>query len=108
MLLIYDGHHASAVPILERILLSDPTNLLARRDLGSSYLELHQYTKAIEQLQHVVLQAPGDYMAQFELGVANEHLGRRQEAEKHITSACRIAPEAAQCTDEMRKVHRPE
>jgi len=104
MLFVYDGRYREAVPILERLLLRDSHNLLARRDLGASYLELRQYAKALRNLNLVALAAPGDYMTQYEMGIADEHLGRKAEARRHIAAACKIAPEAAQCQAELRKL----
>lgn len=104
MLFVYDGRYREAVPILERLLLRDSTNLLARRDLGASYLELRQYTKALRNLNLVAVAAPGDYMTQYELGLAEEHLGRKADARQHIAAACRIAPEAAQCQAELKRL----
>jgi tetratricopeptide (TPR) repeat protein len=106
MLLIYDGHYERAIPILEQLLARDSGNLLARRDLGASYLELREYAKARENLERVAEAAPGDYMAHYELGLANEHMGRHEEARKNIAAACKIAPDAAQCQAERKRLER--
>lgn len=105
MLLVYDGRYREAIPILEKLLARDSHNLLARRDLGASYLELRQYEKALRNLNQVALAAPGDYMTQYEVGIANENLGRKAEARRHIAAACKIAPEAAQCQVELKKLN---
>lgn len=105
MLFVYDGRYREAIPILEKLLASDRHNLLARRDLGASYLELRQYAKALRNLDLVAKAAPGDYMTQYELGIADEYLGRKAEAQRHIAAACKIAPEAAQCQAELKKLN---
>jgi tetratricopeptide (TPR) repeat protein len=105
MLFVYDGRYREAIPILEKLLARDSHNLLARRDLGASYLELRQYSKALQNLAQVALFAPGDYMTQYELGIADEHLGRKAEAVRHVAAACKIAPEAAQCQAELKKLN---
>jgi tetratricopeptide (TPR) repeat protein len=104
MLFVYDGRYREAVLILERLLMRDRNNLLARRDLGASYLELRQYAKALRNLNLVAMAAPGDYMTQYELGIADEHLGHKADARRHIEAACKIAPEAAQCQAELKKL----
>jgi len=45
--------------------------------------------------------APNDYITEFQLGIAERHLGRFQEAVEHLETACRIAPEVSQCTPEL-------
>ncbi len=104
MLNVYDGRYDRGIPILEQVLARDPHNLLARRDLGASYLELGDYAKARLNFEQVIRAAPGDYQAHYELGLANEHLGRLQEAIGNMETACRLAPDAAQCRDELKRL----
>ncbi len=99
--LLYDRHLEEAAIVLRKILAQDATNTLARRDLGGTYIEQHEYTKARECFEQVVVAAPDDYMAQFELGIADRHLGRTDEALEHLRAACRVAPEAEQCRREL-------
>ena len=49
----------------------------------------------------MVAAAPDDYMSQYELGLADEHVGRKAEALEHVETACRIGPKAAQCAAEL-------
>ena len=65
---------------------------------------MHEYRKARLQFEQVIAAAPGDYQAHYELGLANEHLGRLQEAIANMTAACRLAPDAAQCRDELERL----
>ena len=90
-----------AATILRRILAADPQNTLARRDLGGTYVEQHQYAKARTCFEQVVAAAPDDYMAQFELGISDKRLGFAQEAKQHLEAACRVAPAAEQCRREL-------
>ena len=98
---LYDRHLEHAAAIFRQILMRDPHNTLARRDLGGTYVEQHLYAKARACFEKVVAQAPDDYMAQFELGVADNRLGLYQEAETHLQIACKLAPEAEQCKREL-------
>jgi choline-sulfatase len=49
----------------------------------------------------VLAVAPDDYVAHFELGLANQHLGRLKEALEHLQAACKTAPESTQCRTEL-------
>jgi tetratricopeptide (TPR) repeat protein len=91
----------TAVAILRQILAGDSTNTLARRDLASCYLDLHDDAKARADFEKVVAAAPDDYASQFGLGLADQHLGLLNDARAHIESACRLAPQAVQCQHEL-------
>ncbi|MGO4879854.1 MAG: sulfatase-like hydrolase/transferase [Bryobacteraceae bacterium] len=95
-----------AANVLRQILASDPKNTLARRDLGGAYVEQHMYDKAKPCFEAVVAAAPDDYMAQFELGIADKHLGLTQEALEHLQAACKVAPEAEQCQRELKSLQK--
>jgi len=101
---LYDRRMEKAIATFRVILAQNPHNLLARRDLGDCYLEAHEYTKAQATLDQVVTAVPDDYMAQLELGIAQEHLGRFPAALKHVQAACQMFPEAAQCKKELRTI----
>jgi arylsulfatase A-like enzyme len=91
----------TAVAILRQILAGDSTNTLARRDLASCYLDLHDDAKARENFEKVVTAAPDDYASQFGLGLADKHLGLLNDARARIETACRLAPQAVQCQHEL-------
>jgi len=99
--LLYSRRLEGAAATFRQILARDPRNTLARRDLGGTYVEQHLYGKARECLDQVVAAAPDDYMAQFELGIADKNLGRNQEALEHLQIACKVAPGAEQCRREL-------
>ena len=101
--LLYDRRLEDAAAVFRQILARDPRNTLARRDLGGTYVELHQYAKARDCFEQVVTVAPDDYMAQFELGIADKHLGLTKEALEHLQTACKVAPGAEQCRQELGK-----
>jgi hypothetical protein len=90
-----------AVGLLKKILAQDATNFLARRDLGASYLDLHQYAKARAAFAPLAAAVRDDYSAQFGLGLADKNLGLLDEARAHLEAACKIAPRAAQCGREL-------
>ncbi|HZU27124.1 MAG TPA: sulfatase-like hydrolase/transferase [Bryobacteraceae bacterium] len=100
----YEGRLAQTIIKLRGIVAADPQNTLARRDLGASYLERHQYALARAQLERVAAVAAGDYMTQYELGIADEHLGLLPQAVEHLRTASRLAPDAEQCRRELASV----
>lgn len=104
MVYLYDRRLNEAIGALRQLLAGDPHNTLARRDLGNCYLEQRAYAQARVQLQQVLTAAPDDYVSQYELGIADEHLGSWKEAEEHLETACRLAPEAEQCRKELESV----
>jgi len=99
--LLYNRRLEEAAAIFRQILAGDPKNTLARRDLGGTYVEQKLYRKARECFEQVVSDAPDDYMAQFELGIADKHLGLSKESLEHLQAACKVAPGAEQCRREL-------
>ncbi len=92
---------AGALALLKQVLTQDPSNALARRDLASCYLDLHDYAKARVNFAQVVKAAPRDYPSQFGLGLAAKKLGMTDEARAHLEAACKLAPQASQCRAEL-------
>jgi len=99
--LLYERRLEEAIATFRQILARDPNNTLARRDLGGTYVEQKLYGKARECFEQVVADAPDDYMAQFELGIAEKKLGLTHDALGHLQAACKLAPGAEQCKKEM-------
>jgi len=100
-LALYNRRLDQAAAILRRLLAGDPHNTLALRDLGGTYVDQHLYAKARLCFEQVVAAAPDDYMAQFELGIADKQLELYPEALVHLQAACKMAPEAEQCRREL-------
>jgi arylsulfatase A-like enzyme len=98
---LYDRRLEEAAVTFRQILARDPRNTLARRDLGGTYVEQKLYAKARECFEQVVTAAPDDYMAQFELGIADKRLGLIKDALEHLRAACKLAPGAEQCAKEL-------
>jgi choline-sulfatase len=99
-----ERRYDSAIAILRSILVTDPHNLLARRDLGVALIEKHEYANAIVELKQVAGSAGDDYVTRYELGIAEEDAGRYKDAADQFETACRIAPGAAQCKDSLDRV----
>ena len=102
-----DRDLTAAIGLLKQVLAQDPANTLARRDLASCYLDLHDYAQARTNFQLVVKAAPRDYPAQFGLGLAAKRLKMIEEARTHLEAACKLAPQALQCQAELRDLSKP-
>lgn len=98
---LYHRQIPQAIATLRAVLLRDPKNTLARRDLASSYVETGEYAKARTALAQVLAVAPDDYMTNYEIGFAEERLGLLTEAKDHLEVACRVAPESVQAKKEL-------
>jgi tetratricopeptide (TPR) repeat protein len=98
---IYYGRLDQGIAKLRQLLAADPHNLLARRDLGSAYAQKKHYANARTAYRQVLSAAPEDYVAQYEIAIADEKLGLLKEAKDHLETACRIAPESQQSRQEL-------
>jgi TolA-binding protein len=101
---LLSGNLDAAIATLKQILVQDPHNTLAQRDLGVAYVAKGFYPQARTALERVVAIAPDDYVAQYELGLTFEHLGMMKEARDHLQAACKISPGAEQCKKELEKL----
>lgn len=101
---LYYRKMTEAIATLRQLLVRDPHNILARRDLASAYVETGDYTKSRTAFQQVLAVAPDDYMANYEIGFAEDRLGLLKEAKSHLETACRIAPESQQSRRELESV----
>ena len=102
--LMEDRRYEAAIALLRKIVLGDPGNLLARRDLGVALVEQKQFQKAQAELERVAAASGDDYVTRYELGLAQEGLGHLPEALGQFESACRIAPAAEQCKEAAGRV----
>ena len=98
---------SEAAALLNRVLVTDPQNTLARRDLGVAYLEGNLYAKAGACFEKVLAVAGNDYVSHYELGIVYQHLGRPKEALDHMQIACGLAPRSEQCRVELEKLEQP-
>jgi tetratricopeptide (TPR) repeat protein len=62
--------------------------------LGSSYVELHEYDKAVGPLENVIRAEPNDRNARIMLARALENLRRFREAAEQFEKAAELAPDS--------------
>ena len=101
---LYHSQMTQAIATLKQVLVLDTHNTLARRDLASTYVETGNFAAARTAFQQVLDAAPDDYMAIYEIGLAEHRLGLLKEAREHLETACRIAPESRQSRNELAAV----
>lgn len=102
--LMASGRTAAAVAAFRKILLADPGNLLARRDLGVGLMELKKFGEAITELRTVAATSVEDYVTRYELGLALEATGQLPAAIDQLRAACQLAPAATQCSAALQRV----
>jgi len=103
---LYHRQMTQALTTLRQLLARDPNNLMARRDLGSTYVETGDFAKSREAFLQVLRVAPEDYMTNYEIGIDEDRLGMLPEAKGHLEAACRLAPESKQARLELDQVQK--
>ena len=83
---------SDAVPILEQILVIDPTIMEARLNLAVSYQELAEWERAIAIYESAISDSAAPPEAYFNLALALARAGRREEAVHMFDQFLNIAP----------------
>ncbi|HEY4425019.1 MAG TPA: tetratricopeptide repeat protein, partial [Pyrinomonadaceae bacterium] len=63
------GQFAKGIEPLQRVLATDTQNPIALHLLGKSYFMMGEFDKAARELQHTLKISPGDYDAEYTLGL---------------------------------------
>jgi arylsulfatase A-like enzyme len=83
-LLIEEGKETTAIPLLERVVASDPQIPHAQYFLGVAYKEIQQYDKAIPHLKIAIEMVPDSMMAQYEMALALYGNGELKASATHL------------------------
>ncbi len=83
---------ADALPILSAVIAEEPKNAFAHMLLGSTYLGMHQYVRAIGELRAYVTLAPTSAQAHQWIAVAHANLGDRSNALQEASAALALDP----------------
>jgi arylsulfatase A-like enzyme/Tfp pilus assembly protein PilF len=81
---IEEGKETTAIPLLERVVASDPQIPHAQYFLGVAYKEIHQYDMAILHLNKAIELVPDSMMAQYEMALALYAEGELKTASTHL------------------------
>ncbi len=77
---VEQGQYEAAIPMLEKVIQSEPTSAIAHVQLGTAWTRLRDYQKALPVLQRAVELKADSSMAQYELGLALFETGSWGEA----------------------------
>ena len=88
-----------AIRTLEQVVVEDPSNARAWRDLGVSYLEIRQPTIALEALERSLQADATDADAHYVLGSACGTLGQLERAAACYRQALALNPEHAKAEE---------
>lgn len=92
---IEEGKEATAIPLLEHVVASDPQIPHAQYFLGVAYKELRQYDKAILHLHKAIELVPDSMMAQYEMALALYEKGELGVSATHFEIVVDHSPDWA-------------
>ncbi|MBI3404802.1 MAG: sulfatase-like hydrolase/transferase [Acidobacteria bacterium] len=81
---IENGEQVKAIPVLERIVKSEPQIQIAHYYLGMAYARDKAYARAVPELRKAIEMNPNMILAHFEIGLALFETGDLQTALKHF------------------------
>jgi len=90
---IEEGKEAAAIPLLERVVASDPQIPSAQYFLGVAYKEQRQYDKAILHLDKAIRLVPDSMMGQYEMALALYAKGELRIAATHLEIVVQHSPD---------------
>lgn len=90
---IEEGQEATAIPLLERVVASDPQIPHAQYFLGVAYKELRQYDKAILHLDKAIRLVPDSMMGQYEMALALYAQGELKTSATHLEIVVQHSPD---------------
>src|SRR3954469_2383941 len=95
MLAVEDGAFGRAVPLLERVIASDPGIPIAQLTLGVARTRQRQFAQAVAPLSRAVALQPADMRAHYELGIACYETGDLKAAARELAIVAGKMPEWA-------------
>jgi arylsulfatase A-like enzyme/Flp pilus assembly protein TadD len=90
---IEEGEEATAIPLLERVVASDPQIPHAQYFLGVAYKEVREYDKAIAHLHKAIELVPDSMMAHYEMAIALYDKGELETSAKHLEIVVEHSPD---------------
>jgi arylsulfatase A-like enzyme/cytochrome c-type biogenesis protein CcmH/NrfG len=90
---IEEGQEAAAIPLLERVVASDPQIPHAQYFLGVAYKQMGQYDKAILHLDKAVRLVPDSMMGQYEMALALYAKGDLNVSATHLEIVVEHSPD---------------
>ncbi len=91
-LAVEDGRLSAVVPLLEKVVSTDPQIFTAQMQLGMAYSRQRNYAKAIPALRAATEIQPDTAMAHYELGLALFRTGDLKTSAAHFEIAANLMP----------------
>ena len=104
--LLQQRDYASAIPLLESLLGTDPDDPVALYNLGMAYSDMGRLDEAKRSLGKLVRLQPDNPNAVVALGVAQVRSGDRKAAEETLQRAVDLDPTERLCAPQPRGHHR--
>jgi len=89
------GNFADAISEFSKTLARDPKHGGALAGTGQAYFAQKQYVQAEEFLQRAIVAAPNYQKGHYYLGLTLARLGRKEDSERELSLATKLADEAA-------------
>jgi tetratricopeptide (TPR) repeat protein len=93
---VEDAAFARAVPLLEKVIASEPAIPIAQLNLGVAYARQQQYARAIAPLTRAVALQPDDFRANLLLGRILTLRGDKASALPYLQTAVSVDPSSAE------------
>jgi tetratricopeptide (TPR) repeat protein len=100
-----DGAFQKAIPLLERVVASEPGIPLAQLNLGIARARQHDYARAIPPLKAAIALQPEQMMGHYELGVALYETGDLKTAAGHFEIVASKMPKWADARYSLASVY---
>jgi arylsulfatase A-like enzyme/Tfp pilus assembly protein PilF len=92
MMALENERHDQVIPILEKVVATDPQIFIAQFQLGTAYARQREYAKAVAPLRKATELLPDTGMAHYELGLALYHTGDLKTSAAHFEIAADLMP----------------
>jgi choline-sulfatase len=89
---VRDRRFPDALPVLQDVLREDPKNAFATLVLGSAYMGMEQYTRAIQQYQRYLQLVPTSAYAHQWIAICHIRLGQQDSALNEAEAVLAIDP----------------
>ncbi|MDI6809672.1 MAG: tetratricopeptide repeat protein [Candidatus Eisenbacteria bacterium] len=88
------GRASDAIEILQKVLIRNPKDPLARSNLGNTYYSEKRYSLAVSEFMRAIGDDPKCFQAYYNLGVAFADAGMYREARRMWEKVVLIAPDS--------------
>ncbi|PYR90165.1 MAG: hypothetical protein DMF84_21975 [Acidobacteria bacterium] len=89
---VRDRRYDEALPILRSVLQDDPRNAFAQLVLGSAFMGMGQYRRAVEQYRNYIALVPTSSYAHQWMGICYVRLGEQDAALRETAAALALDP----------------